>query len=75
MIVKVTDSKTFGEAIRTRRKELGYTQTYISEFTGLSVSFLSNLENGQKTAELDKAISVAMLLGLDICIQTRGGER
>lgn len=37
MIVKVTDSKTFGEAIRTRRKELGYTQTYISEFTGLSV--------------------------------------
>ena len=75
MIVKVTDSKTFGEAIRTRRKELGYTQTYISEFTGLSVSFLSNLENGKKTAELDKAISVAMLLGLDICIQKRGGER
>ncbi len=48
MIVKVTDSKTFGEAIRTRRKELGYTQTYISEFTGLSVSFLSNLENGYR---------------------------
>ena len=32
-----------------RRKELGYTQSYISEFTGFSVSFLSDLENGKST--------------------------
>lgn len=51
---------------------MGYTQADISEFTGLSISFLSDLENGKKTAELDKAISVAMLLGMDLFLEPRG---
>lgn len=72
--MKITDAKSFGQAIRLRRKELGITQAYISEFTGLSVSFLSDLENGKKTSELDKAISVAMLLGLDLNMTVRGGD-
>ncbi len=70
--MKITDAKTFGEAIRTRRKQLGYTQAYISEFTGLSVSFLSDLENGKKTIELEKAIMVTMLLGMDLRMEVRG---
>ena len=36
----ISDSKTFGEALKKRRKELGYTQRYISEFTGFSISFI-----------------------------------
>ena len=70
--MKITDASTFGTAIRTRRKALGYTQAYISEFTGLSISFLSDLENGKKTIELEKALSVAMLLGLDLTMNVRG---
>ena len=65
----VTDAKSFGEAIRKRRKQLGYTQAYLSEFTGMSVSFLSDLENGKPTIELEKAIRIANLLGLN-CIVT-----
>ncbi len=72
--MKVTDAGSFGAAIRTRRKELGYTQAYIAQFTGLSMSFLSDLENGKKTIELEKAISVAMLLGLDIHMSARGAR-
>ena len=48
----VTDAKSFGEAIRKRRKQLGYTQAFLSEFTGISVSFLSDLENGKPTDDL-----------------------
>ncbi len=70
--MKITDSKSFGTALRKRRKQLGYTQAYISDFTGLSISFLSELENGKKTIQLDKAIQVAMLLGLNITIEARG---
>ena len=70
--MKITDSKSFGMAIRERRKKLGYTQKYISEFTGVSVSFLSDLENGKKTIELDKALKIANLLGLDVEINERG---
>jgi y4mF family transcriptional regulator len=70
--MKITDSKSFGNAVRERRKCMGYTQKYISEFTGISVSFLSDLENGKKTIELDKALRIANLLGLDVELNARG---
>lgn len=70
----ISDSKTFGEALKKRRKELGYTQRYISEFTGFSISFISDLENGKSTSELGKAIYLANMLGLDIVINARGNK-
>ena len=70
--MKVTDSNSFGVAIKNKRKKLGYTQKYISEFTGISASFLSDLENGKKTIELDKALRIANLLGLDVELNERG---
>jgi transcriptional regulator with XRE-family HTH domain len=70
--MKITDAKSFGTALRKRRKELGYTQSYISEFTGFSVSFLSDLENGKSTAELGKALYLASILGLDLTMEARG---
>ncbi len=67
----VSDAKEFGEALRRRRKELGYTQGYISEFTGFSISFLSDLENGKPTAELGRALTVANILGLNLDMKER----
>lgn len=70
--MKITDSKSLGEAIRARRKELHYTQAYISEFTGFSVSFISDLERGKPTAEIEKAIHIINLLGMDLLVEKRG---
>ena len=70
--MRVTDAASFGEALRKRRKQLGYTQVFLSEFTGFSVSFISDLENGKKTAELEKALVLASLLGLDLDMNVRG---
>ena len=70
--MKISDSKSLGGAIRTRRKELGYTQQYIADFTGLSVSFLSELENGKPTAEMEKALKVINILALDLSVEARG---
>ena len=64
--------KEFGAAIRARRKKLHYTQANLAAFTGFSVSFLSDLENGKETIELGKAIYVANLLGMDLILQGRG---
>ena len=72
--MKITDAASLGNVIRSRRKELKYTQSYISEITGLSVSFLSDLENGKPTAEIGKTIEVINLLGLDILVEARGDE-
>ncbi len=67
------DTRSFGSKLKERRKQLGYTQNYISEFTGFSVSFISDLENGKPTAELGRAIRYANLLGLDIRLEERDG--
>ena len=72
--MKIYDSGMFGQALKQRRKEMKYTQGDISELTGFSVSFISDLENGKPTAEIGKAIYLANVLGLDIDIKSRGSS-
>lgn len=67
----ITDAASFGRVLRERRKELGYTQAFVADFSGFSVSFISDLENGKSTAELGKAIYLANLLGLDCSLTPR----
>jgi y4mF family transcriptional regulator len=74
ILMKIIDAASLGNAIRQRRKELKYTQGNISEITGFSVSFLSDLENGKPTAEIGKTIEIINLLGLDIIVEARGDE-
>ena len=69
----ITDAKAFGKAVRNRRKKLGYTQAYVARESGFSVSFISDLENGKGTAELERSIRLAGFLGLG-CRLTDKGE-
>lgn len=70
--MKITNSKMLGEAIRERRKELRLTQSYLAEFTGLSISFISDLEHGKETAELEKTLRLINILGMDLLLEKRG---
>ncbi len=70
--MKVNESREFGELIKARRKKLGYTQKYICEVSGISASYISDLENGKATVELGKAIFLANLLGIDVELNERG---
>lgn len=70
--MKIIDSKTLGQAIRERRKELKFTQAFVAENTGLSVTFISDLERGKPTAELEKALKLINMLGLDLFVEKRG---
>ena len=69
--MKITDSRTLGQAIRYRRKELGYTQACLSEVTGLSITFISDVERGKPTAEIEKTIRLINILGLDLLVERR----
>ncbi len=69
--MKIKNVSEFGNIIKQRRKDLGYTQSDISEATGLSVTFISDLENGKKTIEFGKALILANMLGLDMEIKER----
>ncbi len=70
--MKINNTKELGQMIRRRRKELGYTQGFLSEFSGFSASFISNLENGKETAEIGKVMFLVSLLGFDMELRIRG---
>ena len=70
--MKINNTKTLGETIRARRKELHYTQAYLAEFTGLSVTFISDVERGKTTAEIEKIIRLINVLGLNLLVEKRG---
>lgn len=69
--MKINNTKTLGETIRARRKELHYTQSYLAEFTGLSVTFISDVERGKTTAEIEKIIRLINVLGLNLLVEKR----
>ncbi len=70
--MKVNNTSDFGTIVKNHRKKLGYTPKYISEFTGLSVSFISDLENGKSTIEIGKAFELVKVLGVNIELIERG---
>lgn len=69
--MKITDTVAFGRAVKEKRRKLGYTQGFLADFSGLSVSFISDLENGKHTCELGKALYVANILGMDCVLDDR----
>lgn len=71
-MTRVYTTKDLGREIRARRKDLGYTQAFLAEYAGISTSFLSELENGKETVQLNKLMDVISLLGMDLYIVRRG---
>ncbi len=69
--MKVIDVSSLGAAIKKRRKQLNYTQRFLSEVTGLSVSFISDLEHGKETAEIGKVLFLVNTLGMDLFVEGR----
>ena len=69
--MKINNTKTLGETIRARRKELHYTQAYLAEFTGISVTFISDVERVKTTAEIEKIIRLINVLGLNLLVEKR----
>lgn len=70
--MKILDVISLGSAIKERRKELNYTQKFLSEITGLSSSFISDLEHGKETTEIGKVLFLINTLGLNFILEKRG---
>ena len=70
--MKILDVISLGSAIKERRKERHYTQKFLSEVTGLSSSFISDLEHGKETTEIGKVLFLINTLGLNFILEKRG---
>nr|WP_299241702.1 helix-turn-helix domain-containing protein [uncultured Halomonas sp.] len=62
--IEIHDAKRLGQLIRRTRKQQGLTLATLAGLCGLSVRFLSELENGRDTCTLVRVMAVLDALGI-----------
>ena len=69
----MTDDKIakLGSIVRQERKEQGLTQEQLAATTGVGVRFIRELEQGKESCHIGKALTVVLMLGIDVTI---GGQ-
>lgn len=55
-----------GELIRSRRRELGLTQTEVADVADTNLRLVSELERGKPTARLENVMRVLEALGVEL---------
>lgn len=66
---RVYTAASFGPAIRHYRAQAGLTQSELADSVGLSVTYLSRLENGQETEQLRRIVAILKRLGVRMTLQ------
>ena len=64
MIIKST--KELGTIIKETRKRQKLTQVELAQLSNLGTRFISDLENGKPTCEIEKVLKVTANLGIKI---------
>jgi len=73
--MKLNNAKAFGKAVRIYRKKQGITQLQMAAVANTGLRFISDLENGKPSIQLDKALRVAWLLGIRPEVEVPGDEK
>ncbi|HEU4906131.1 MAG TPA: helix-turn-helix transcriptional regulator [Solirubrobacterales bacterium] len=60
-----------GQLIKSRRKKLGLNQTELADVARTTLRFVSELERGKPTAQLDGILRVLAALGIELEASTR----
>lgn len=63
--------KSFGESVKTRRRELDITQPHLAELAEISVNTLYKLEKGQGNPSLKVLTKLAEVLGMELIFQVK----
>lgn len=73
-VFRVYDATSFGAAIREFRSQRGLSQEQLATLCGVSRPYLSDLERGKVTEQLERLVRILELLGVDITLVDRGGR-
>lgn len=65
-------SKDFGQLIKHARKAANIPIDQAAMLCGVSKQFLSDLEHGKPSIQFEKAVSVALQLGIELVARPRG---
>ncbi len=61
-----------GLAMRALRRAQGVTQVDLADLAGVGPRFVSEVENGKRTAEIGKVVQVLAALGATLAVVPRG---
>lgn len=64
--MKAEAKKIIGNMIAEKRQEKGYTQQQLSDFTGLSRNYISDIENGRYAPSVEALTEIAKYLGINL---------
>ena len=67
--MQITTMKDIGLLVRKKRKELKLTQIQLAQLSNVGTRFLSDLENGKPTCEVEKTLKVLSNLGIKLTVQ------
>ncbi len=62
-----------GSLVQAVRKQQGMTQIDVAGLGGIGNRFIVDLEKGKETVQMQKAMDVLALLGLELVIRKKGG--
>ena len=68
---RITNTKELGKLIRDKRKEKGLTQSELAMYCNTGIRFISDLENGKPTMQVEKVLVVLSMLALNVYVEER----
>ncbi len=64
--MKTVNKKEIGKRIQVRRTEFGLTQEKLAEYIGVSPSFISEIERGNRICSINVLVNIADVLELNL---------
>ena len=68
---RIANISQIGKLVRTKRKAMKLTQKDLAGLCNLGTRFVSELENGKKTLEIEKVLKVLTSVGISIDLSDR----
>lgn len=69
------DTKTIGNFVRKARKNQGLTQAEAAGYLNVGTRFLSDLENGKPTVQLEKTLEVLEGIGFRVMVVPKANHK
>lgn len=65
----ITSMKDIGNLVKETRKKQELTQVQLAQLSNVGTRFLSDLEKGKPTCEVEKTLKVLLNLGIKLMVQ------
>lgn len=69
--IPIPDPRAIGSLVKSRRQELGLTQSALASLANVSIVFLNELEQGKPTARVELIFRVLQAIGIDLYARPR----